>query len=184
MQLDIPYHLENYIGGNLIGPLSGKFLDNTNPATGKVYGQIPDSNEKDIEVAVHAAQKAFPSWSTTSLEKRFIILNKIAELIDENSVISEVQDMLDIIGECGFNSCNRIILKEENLNPDFFRLHTGLAGEILQKFSTYGFKLAIIGNFSKYRSKSLQDFIRESNKGRSIFFVNSFDDALARMTRL
>ena len=84
MQLDIPYHLENYIGGNLTGPLRGKFLDNTNPATGKVYGQIPDSNEKDIEVAVHAAQKAFPSWSTTSLEKRFIILNKIAELIDEN----------------------------------------------------------------------------------------------------
>ena len=84
MQLDIPYHLENYIGGNLIGPLSGKFLDNTNPATGEVYGQIPDSNEKDINAAVNAAQKAFPSWSTTGLEKRFIILNKIAELVDEN----------------------------------------------------------------------------------------------------
>ena len=84
MQLDIPYHLENYIGGNLIGPLSGKFLDNTNPATGEIYGQIPDSNEKDIDAAVHAAQKAFPSWSTTDLEKRFIILNKIAELVDEN----------------------------------------------------------------------------------------------------
>ena len=84
MQLDIPYHLENYIGGNLIGPLSGKFLENTNPATGEVYGQIPDSNEKDINAAVNAAQKAFPSWSTTGLEKRFIILNKIAELVDEN----------------------------------------------------------------------------------------------------
>ncbi len=84
MQLDIPYHLENYIGGNLIGPLSGKFIDNVNPATGEIYGQIPDSNEKDIEVAVHAAQTAFQGWSTTSLEKRFIILNKIAELIDEN----------------------------------------------------------------------------------------------------
>ncbi|CAN5824076.1 aldehyde dehydrogenase [soil metagenome] len=84
MQLDIPFHLENFIGGNFIGPLSGKFIDNVNPATGTVYGQIPDSNKKDIEVALHAAQKAFPAWSTTSAEKKFIILNKIAELVDEN----------------------------------------------------------------------------------------------------
>lgn len=84
MQLDIPYHLENYIGGNLIGPLSGDFLDNINPATGEIYGQIPNSNKKDIDVAVLSAQKAFPSWSTSNLEKRFTILNKIAELIDEN----------------------------------------------------------------------------------------------------
>jgi aminomuconate-semialdehyde/2-hydroxymuconate-6-semialdehyde dehydrogenase len=84
MKLDIPYHLENYIGGNLIGPLSGKFIDNVNPATGEVYGQIPDSNEKDVEAAVHAAQKAFPSWSVTPVEQRFKTLNRIAELIDEN----------------------------------------------------------------------------------------------------
>jgi aminomuconate-semialdehyde/2-hydroxymuconate-6-semialdehyde dehydrogenase len=84
MQLDIPYHLENFIGGNFIGPLSGKFIDNINPATAEIWGQIPDSNEKDIEVAVHAAEKAFPGWCAMSLEKRFIILNKIAELIDNN----------------------------------------------------------------------------------------------------
>ncbi len=84
MQLDIPYHLENFIGGNFIGPLSGKFIDNINPATGEIYGQIPDSNEKDIDVAVHAAKKAFPAWSVTPAEKRFKILNRIAEFIDEN----------------------------------------------------------------------------------------------------
>lgn len=84
MKLDISYHLENYIGGNLIGPLSGKFIDNINPATGEVVGQIPDSNEKDVNAAVHAAQKAFPSWSVTPVEQRFKILNRIAELIDEN----------------------------------------------------------------------------------------------------
>ncbi len=84
MQLDIPYHLENFIGGNFIGPLSGNFIDNVNPATGAVYGQIPDSNSKDIDAAVKAARKAFSSWSTSPLEKRFVILNKIAELIDEN----------------------------------------------------------------------------------------------------
>jgi aminomuconate-semialdehyde/2-hydroxymuconate-6-semialdehyde dehydrogenase len=84
MNLKIPYHLENYIGGNLIAPLSGNFIDNINPSTGEVYGQIPDSNQKDLDAAVHAAQKAFPAWSTTAVEERFKVLNRIAELIDEN----------------------------------------------------------------------------------------------------
>ncbi|MBK8611631.1 MAG: aldehyde dehydrogenase [Chitinophagaceae bacterium] len=85
MQLNIPYHLENFIGGNFIGPLSGNFIDNINPATGAVYGQIPDSNAKDIDLTVKAAKKAFPAWSVLPVEKKFIILNKIAELIEENS---------------------------------------------------------------------------------------------------
>jgi aminomuconate-semialdehyde/2-hydroxymuconate-6-semialdehyde dehydrogenase len=84
MELSIPYHLENFIGGNFIGPLSGKFIDNINPATAEISGQVPDSNEKDIEVAVHAAQNSFEAWSHTAAEKRFLILNKIATLIDEN----------------------------------------------------------------------------------------------------
>ena len=84
MQLPIPYHLENFIGGNFIGPLSGKFIDLINPATAEVYGQVPLSNEKDVDIAVSAARKAFPGWSTTPAEKRFQILNKIAELIDKN----------------------------------------------------------------------------------------------------
>ena len=82
--LSIPYHLENYIGGNLIGPLSGRFIENINPATGEVFCQIPDSGEKDIEIAVSAAQEAFPKWSVTPAEERFKILNRIASLIDEN----------------------------------------------------------------------------------------------------
>jgi hypothetical protein len=105
----------------------------------------------------------------------------VAELTDEKQVISEVQEMLDLMGDSGANDCNRIILKEQNLHPDFFRLHTGLAGEILQKFSTYDFKLAIVGDFSKYQSKSLQDFIRESNKGNRIFFSNNFKEALIKL---
>lgn len=84
MNLTIPYHLENYIGGNFIGPLSGRFIDNVNPATGSVYAQIPDSNNKDIEVAVAAAKKAFPAWSVLPVEQKFRILNRIAELIESN----------------------------------------------------------------------------------------------------
>jgi aminomuconate-semialdehyde/2-hydroxymuconate-6-semialdehyde dehydrogenase len=84
MKLDIPYHLENYIGGYLIAPLSGKFIDGINPATGEVFTQVPDSSEKDVELAVNAAKKAFPSWSVTPVEDRFRLLNRVAELIDEN----------------------------------------------------------------------------------------------------
>lgn len=84
MNLNIPYHLENYIGGLFIGPLSSQFIDGINPATGEVFCQVPDSNEKDIELAVNAAKKAFPQWSVTPAEERFKILNRIAILIDEN----------------------------------------------------------------------------------------------------
>lgn len=84
MDLAIPYHLENYIAGNFIGPLSGAFIDNVNPATAEVYGQVPNSNEKDIDAAVHAAEKAFPEWSVMPSDKRFTIMNRIAALIDEN----------------------------------------------------------------------------------------------------
>jgi aminomuconate-semialdehyde/2-hydroxymuconate-6-semialdehyde dehydrogenase len=82
MNLDVPYHLENFIGGHLIGPLSGNFIDNINPATGEVSGHVPDSNEKDVNTAVQAAQKAFPEWSLTPVEERFRILNRMADLID------------------------------------------------------------------------------------------------------
>lgn len=84
MDLSIPYYLENYIDGNFIGPLSGKFIDCINPATAEIFAQVPDSYEKDIELAVHAAKKAFTVWSTATVEKRFTILNRIAELIDDN----------------------------------------------------------------------------------------------------
>lgn len=95
MQLEIPFHLENFIGGNFIGPLSGKFIDNINPATAEIYGQIPESNEKDINAAVHAAQKAFPAWSVTPNEKKFEILNRIAELIDENADVLALAETND-----------------------------------------------------------------------------------------
>jgi hypothetical protein len=123
-------------------------------------------------------------YLTEVIKLRKIKNISVAEPADENMVITEVQEALDLMGDSAFNGCNRIILTEKNLHPDFFRLHTGIAGEILQKFSTYDFKLAIIGDFTKYKSKNLQDFIRESNKGRRIFFVNSMEEALNKITIL
>jgi hypothetical protein len=107
----------------------------------------------------------------------------IAELIDVNFVISQIQDALDLMGKIGSHDCNRIIIHEINLHEDFFYLKTGFAGEILQKFSNYNVKLAIIGDFLKYESKSLQDFIRESNKRNIISFVNNLDSALIRLEK-
>jgi aminomuconate-semialdehyde/2-hydroxymuconate-6-semialdehyde dehydrogenase len=76
-------HIKNYINGQLIEPVSKTYLDNFNPATGKVYSYIPDSDEKDVELAYAAAKTAFKEWSITSKEKRSDYLLKIAALIEK-----------------------------------------------------------------------------------------------------
>ena len=55
--------LQNFINGELLAPVKGQYIDNYEPATGKVYGEIPNSTEEDVELAVVAAEKAFPIWS-------------------------------------------------------------------------------------------------------------------------
>ena len=82
--MTIPSKLENYIGGKLIAPLSDQYLECINPATAEVFTQIPDSSGHDVELAVDAAKEAFSSWSVTPVEERFKIMNRIAEMIDEN----------------------------------------------------------------------------------------------------
>jgi hypothetical protein len=108
---------------------------------------------------------------------------QIAEVTDADYRISNVQDAVDLLGDLYFNNSSRIILHEINFHPDFFRLHTGFAGDILQKFSNYKIKFAIIGDFSKYKSKPLQDFICESNKGNRVFFVTDIDEAFIRLKK-
>ena len=107
----------------------------------------------------------------------------IAELKDDRIIIGQTQEVLNVICDLASYSCRRIIINEKNFHNDFFQLKTGLAGEILQKFSNYNVKLAIVGDFSKYESKSLKDFIRESNKGNMIYFVDSLDSALIRLSK-
>jgi len=108
---------------------------------------------------------------------------EIAEFTDDKFLITHVQDALDLLAEAGVNGCSRIIIHEKNFHPDFFDLKTRLAGDILQKFSNYHVKLAIIGYFPKYESKSMQDFIRESNKGNAVYFVDSLAAAIARLSK-
>jgi aminomuconate-semialdehyde/2-hydroxymuconate-6-semialdehyde dehydrogenase len=84
MDLKVPEYIQNYIDGGFYAPVSRNYIENINPATAEVIGLIPESNEKDVTEAVAAARKAFPSWSVMPVEKRFQVLNKIAELIDAN----------------------------------------------------------------------------------------------------
>lgn len=74
----------NYINGQFQPALSGATLENIDPATGRVYGSLPQSNERDIEQAYDAAIQAFGAWRETTLEQRSAILYRIADLIEEN----------------------------------------------------------------------------------------------------
>ncbi len=74
----------NYINGELAGPVSGQYIDNSNPAEGKVYSLIPDSDGRDVQAAVTAAEAAFPGWSSMAVDKRSTILSKIADLINRD----------------------------------------------------------------------------------------------------
>lgn len=103
---------------------------------------------------------------------------KIAEVISDETIICKTEDRLDLLGNLYYQGFDKIIIYEKNITPDFFDLKNGIADEILQKFSTYRVRLAVVGNFAKYTSKSLNDFIYESNKGRHINFVSSCAEAL------
>lgn len=76
--------ISNYIDGEFVEPFNGLYLDNVAPATGKVYQQIPDSGEEDVERAVSAAKKAFTTWSTMSVLRRSKYLLALADLIDHH----------------------------------------------------------------------------------------------------
>lgn len=107
---------------------------------------------------------------------------EIAELISEELIINKIEDGLDLLGNVYYQGFDRIIINEQHITPDFFELKSGIAGEILQKFSNYRVRLAIVGDFAKYGSKSLTDFIYESNKGRNINFVATLPDAIKALS--
>lgn len=109
---------------------------------------------------------------------------EIAIVNSDEVLISDVQSALDFMMSVNYETgSHSIVLKKEAVIEDFFVLSTRIAGEVLQKFITYQFKLAIVGDFSGYTSKPLKDFIYESNKGRDIFFVSSEENAIEKLSR-
>jgi hypothetical protein len=120
-----------------------------------------------------------------NMEKNLININEthIAEIISDKIVIKSTQDALDLMADCRYQGAGKIIIYEKNIIPEFFDLKTGIAGEILQKFTTYRVQLAIVGDYSKYTSKRLRDFIYESNKYGRICFVNSKEEAKEKLMK-
>ncbi len=108
---------------------------------------------------------------------------KIAEIIANDIVLKTTEDGLDLLGNLYYQGYDKIIIHMKNITPDFLDLKNGIAGEILQKFSQYRVPLAIVGDFSKNESKSVNDFIYESNKGKQINFAPSLSEALNSLTK-
>lgn len=108
--------------------------------------------------------------------------NDIVLIITDEVVIKDTQSALDMISSAQYETnCDKFIIKKSCVADDFFILSTGIAGEILQKFINYCKKIAIVGDYSKYKSKPLKDFIFESNNGNSIFFLPSIDEAVLKL---
>lgn len=107
----------------------------------------------------------------------------IAEITAKEIVIKNASDGLDLLGNMYYQGFDKIIIYEINISNDFFDLKNGIAGEILQKFSNYRVKLAIVGDFSGYSSKSLNDFMLESNKFGHINFVGTLSDAIEKLSK-
>ncbi|MCG3671118.1 aldehyde dehydrogenase family protein [Aliarcobacter butzleri] len=86
---------ENFIGGEWIAPVSGEYFDNISPVDGKLLTKIPRSNEKDVELAIQAAKKAFESYKHTTVVQRSTMLNKVADLIEKNLEMLAIAETLD-----------------------------------------------------------------------------------------
>lgn len=107
----------------------------------------------------------------------------IAIIHSNEILITDVQSALDFMMTVQYETgCDRMILNKSAICEDFFHLSTRLAGEILQKFITYHVKIAIVGDFSNYTSKSLKDFIYESNKGKDMFFLPDEKQAIEKLS--
>ncbi|MFD2603785.1 DUF4180 domain-containing protein [Flavobacterium suzhouense] len=107
---------------------------------------------------------------------------KIAVIQSQDIIFDNAEDAAELLMNCLYQDSDSIILYDYNLPHAFFDLKTKLAGDILQKFSTYNGRLAIIGDFSKYDSQSLKDFIYESNKQGRINFVTTMEDGQAALS--
>lgn len=81
------------------------------------------------------------------------------------------QAALDLMMGSGFDDISGFAVEKTCFHPDVFDLKTKIAGDIFQMVVNYQLRLAIIGDFSNHDSKSLQDFIRESNRRKQIIFV-------------
>ena len=109
----------------------------------------------------------------------------IAVITGTEKLLTDVQSSLDLLMTAKYEAETNLLAVDKNvIAEDFFILSRGLAGEVLQKFINYQAKIAIYGDFSKYTSKPLKDFIYECNKGKDIFFLPTKEDTIERLAGL
>jgi hypothetical protein len=94
------------------------------------------------------------------------------------AIIGNANDVLDLLALGGEHETNLFFLKETDFDAAFYDLKSGLAGEIVQKFSNYRVRAVIVGSFGSVRSKRFQEFMAESNKGNQLRFMQEKDAAL------
>ncbi|MDL2324901.1 DUF4180 domain-containing protein [Ruminococcaceae bacterium OttesenSCG-928-A16] len=109
--------------------------------------------------------------------------NPAIALVQSNvPVLVDAQSALDLMATIQHEyHCNKFIIYKQAIAEEFFDLSTCIAGEVLQKYTNYHIKMAIVGDFSTYTSKSLKDFIYESNKGNSFYFVATQAEAQQKL---
>lgn len=108
---------------------------------------------------------------------------EVAVVSSDELLITDVQSALDLIMTVKYETgCTNIAINKGAIVDVFFVLSTGLAGEILQKFINYGVRFAIYGDFSKYTSKPLKDFMYESNKGKDVYFQPTVSLAVDKLS--
>ena len=101
----------------------------------------------------------------------------------DEKVIVDTQSALDLLMTAKYEAETKdIVINKALVSDDFFMLSTGMAGEILQKLINYGGRIAFYGDFSRYTSKPLRDFIYESNNGRDVFFAATQEEAVAKLS--
>ena len=106
----------------------------------------------------------------------------IAVVTGEEKVVTDAASALELAMSAKYETgADRLAIDKRVIAEDFFILSTGMAGEILQKFINYHVKAAIWGDYARYTSKPLKDFIYESNKGRDFFFVETQEEALRKL---
>ena len=106
----------------------------------------------------------------------------IALVTGTEKVITDTQSALDLAMTVKYETgAERIAIDKSVIAEDFFILSTGVAGEVLQKYINYHVKLAVYGDYSRYTSKPLHDFLYESNQGKDFFFVDTREEALRRL---
>ena len=108
---------------------------------------------------------------------------RIFECAAEGAQPRNDRDAADLLSEAWSHRATLIVIPVARLSEDFFRLKTRIAGEILQKFVTYGLRVAIVGDISREVSESeaLRDFVYECNRGPHIWFASSLDELATRL---